>query len=186
MQVFALSSTNIRWHGFFCFYFELEYMVKLQEQQPNSQLPLTGSWLIIVPFGQIAALQQAYDGLRAEKGTTAFPYFLMKYTADTVQVAPLADWDAFFTDTKKVSKLFCCVWFHDCSWRSFLPSFICTISWPISVIRWDLVVTQTHTHFGNIDPFFLQVTVGVYDPCTLSQHPGWPLRNLLVLLANRW
>uniref|UniRef100_A0A4W6EZQ5 Ubiquitin-like modifier-activating enzyme ATG7 n=1 Tax=Lates calcarifer TaxID=8187 RepID=A0A4W6EZQ5_LATCA len=31
-----------------------------------------------------------------------------------------------------------------------------------------------------------QVTVGVYDPCTLSQHPGWPLRNLLVLLANRW
>uniref|UniRef100_A0A8D3BW61 Ubiquitin-like modifier-activating enzyme ATG7 n=1 Tax=Scophthalmus maximus TaxID=52904 RepID=A0A8D3BW61_SCOMX len=30
------------------------------------------------------------------------------------------------------------------------------------------------------------VTVGVYDPCTLSQHPGWPLRNLLVLLANRW
>uniref|UniRef100_A0A8C5HAL0 Ubiquitin-like modifier-activating enzyme ATG7 n=1 Tax=Gouania willdenowi TaxID=441366 RepID=A0A8C5HAL0_GOUWI len=31
-----------------------------------------------------------------------------------------------------------------------------------------------------------QVTVGVYDPCTLSQHPGWPLRNLLVLLANQW
>ncbi|KAI3369934.1 hypothetical protein L3Q82_024740 [Scortum barcoo] len=30
------------------------------------------------------------------------------------------------------------------------------------------------------------VTVGVYDPCTLSQHPGWPLRNLLVLLATRW
>uniref|UniRef100_A0A7N8Y379 Ubiquitin-like modifier-activating enzyme ATG7 n=1 Tax=Mastacembelus armatus TaxID=205130 RepID=A0A7N8Y379_9TELE len=30
------------------------------------------------------------------------------------------------------------------------------------------------------------VTVGVYDPCTLSQHPGWPLRNLLVLLANQW
>lgn len=42
------------------------------------------------------------------------------------------------------------------------------------------------THFGNIDTCFLQVTVGVYDPCTLSQHPGWPLRNLLVLLANRW
>uniref|UniRef100_A0A3B5M9K9 Ubiquitin-like modifier-activating enzyme ATG7 n=1 Tax=Xiphophorus couchianus TaxID=32473 RepID=A0A3B5M9K9_9TELE len=29
-----------------------------------------------------------------------------------------------------------------------------------------------------------QITVGVYDPCTLSQHPGWPLRNLLVLLAK--
>ncbi|XP_061076484.1 ubiquitin-like modifier-activating enzyme ATG7 isoform X2 [Conger conger] len=31
-----------------------------------------------------------------------------------------------------------------------------------------------------------QVTVGVYDPCTLSQHPGWPLRNLLVLIASKW
>ncbi|TWW61928.1 ATG7 ATG12-activating enzyme E1 [Takifugu flavidus] len=80
---------------------------------------------------EIAALQQAYDELCVKRGTTAVPYFLMKYTADTVQVAPLADWDAFVTDTKKV-------------------------------------------------------TIGVYDPCTLSQHPGWPLRNLLVLLANRW
>uniref|UniRef100_A0A8B9KW92 Ubiquitin-like modifier-activating enzyme ATG7 n=1 Tax=Astyanax mexicanus TaxID=7994 RepID=A0A8B9KW92_ASTMX len=31
-----------------------------------------------------------------------------------------------------------------------------------------------------------KVTVGVYDPCTLSQHPGWPLRNFLVLLASKW
>uniref|UniRef100_A0AAY4DCL5 Ubiquitin-like modifier-activating enzyme ATG7 n=1 Tax=Denticeps clupeoides TaxID=299321 RepID=A0AAY4DCL5_9TELE len=30
------------------------------------------------------------------------------------------------------------------------------------------------------------VTVGVYDPCTLPQHPGWPLRNLLILIANKW
>uniref|UniRef100_A0A4W4DY53 Ubiquitin-like modifier-activating enzyme ATG7 n=1 Tax=Electrophorus electricus TaxID=8005 RepID=A0A4W4DY53_ELEEL len=30
------------------------------------------------------------------------------------------------------------------------------------------------------------VTVGVYDPCTLSQHPGWPLRNFLILLASKW
>uniref|UniRef100_A0A3Q3GU16 Ubiquitin-like modifier-activating enzyme ATG7 n=1 Tax=Labrus bergylta TaxID=56723 RepID=A0A3Q3GU16_9LABR len=77
---------------------------------------------------QIAALQEAYDGLCIKRGTTAVPYFIMKYTDDAVQMAALGDWDAFFTD----------------------------------------------------------VTVGVYDPCTLSQHPGWPLRNLLVLLANRW
>lgn len=56
-------------------------------------------------FSQIAALQQAYDGLCVERGATAVPYFLMKYTADTVQVAPLADWDAFFTDTKKAAKV---------------------------------------------------------------------------------
>ncbi|TKS71238.1 ATG7 ATG12-activating enzyme E1 [Collichthys lucidus] len=80
---------------------------------------------------QIAALQEAYDGLCIKGGTTAVPYFLTKYTDDTVQIAPLGDWDTFFTDAKKV-------------------------------------------------------TVGVYDPCTLSQHPGWPLRNLLVLIANRW
>uniref|UniRef100_A0A8D0CX62 Ubiquitin-like modifier-activating enzyme ATG7 n=1 Tax=Sander lucioperca TaxID=283035 RepID=A0A8D0CX62_SANLU len=77
------------------------------------------------------ALQEAYDVLCIKSGITAVPYFLMKYTDDTVQMAPLGDWDTFFTDTKKV-------------------------------------------------------TVAVYDPCTLSQHPGWPLRNLLVLLANRW
>uniref|UniRef100_A0A673A3U0 Ubiquitin-like modifier-activating enzyme ATG7 n=1 Tax=Sphaeramia orbicularis TaxID=375764 RepID=A0A673A3U0_9TELE len=80
---------------------------------------------------QIAALQEAYDDLCIKRGTTAVPYFLMKYTDDTVRMAPLGDWEAFFTDTKKV-------------------------------------------------------TVGVYDPCTLSQHPGWPLRNLLILLAYRW
>ncbi|XP_069062758.1 ubiquitin-like modifier-activating enzyme ATG7 [Pleurodeles waltl] len=37
------------------------------------------------------------------------------------------------------------------------------------------------------DEFFKEpnekVTVGVYDPCTLSKYPGWPLRNLLVLAA---
>uniref|UniRef100_A0A665UEI7 Ubiquitin-like modifier-activating enzyme ATG7 n=1 Tax=Echeneis naucrates TaxID=173247 RepID=A0A665UEI7_ECHNA len=81
-------------------------------------------------LSQISALQEAYDGL-FKKGTGVVPYFLMKYTDDTVHLAPLGDWDTFFTDNKKV-------------------------------------------------------TVGVYDPCTLSQHPGWPLRNLLVLLANRW
>uniref|UniRef100_A0A3Q4B788 Ubiquitin-like modifier-activating enzyme ATG7 n=1 Tax=Mola mola TaxID=94237 RepID=A0A3Q4B788_MOLML len=79
----------------------------------------------------VAALQLAYDGLCIKRGTTAVPYFLMKYTNDTVQMAQLGDWDSFFGDAKKV-------------------------------------------------------TVGVYDPCTLSQHPGWPLRNLLVLIAHRW
>ncbi|XP_068598554.1 ubiquitin-like modifier-activating enzyme ATG7 [Brachionichthys hirsutus] len=80
---------------------------------------------------QIAALQQGYDDLCIKRRITAVPYFLMKYTEDTVQMAPLEDWDAFFTGAEKV-------------------------------------------------------TVGVYDPCTLSQHPGWPMRNLLVLLAKQW
>ncbi|XP_038628250.1 ubiquitin-like modifier-activating enzyme ATG7 isoform X1 [Tachyglossus aculeatus] len=31
-----------------------------------------------------------------------------------------------------------------------------------------------------------KVTVGVYDPCNLTQYPGWPLRNLLVLAAHKW
>ncbi|XP_046880551.1 ubiquitin-like modifier-activating enzyme ATG7 [Hypomesus transpacificus] len=80
---------------------------------------------------QITALQVAYDALCTDSGTTAVPYFLVKYSAETVQVATLANWDTFFTDLKKV-------------------------------------------------------TVGVYDPCSLSQHPGWPLRNLLILIASRW
>ncbi|XP_061639765.1 ubiquitin-like modifier-activating enzyme ATG7 isoform X1 [Phyllopteryx taeniolatus] len=79
---------------------------------------------------QIAALQEAYDGLCIKGGTTSVPYFLMKYTDDAVQLAPLAEWATFFPDAQKVA-------------------------------------------------------VGVYDPCTLSQHPGWPLRNLLVLLASQ-
>ncbi|XP_061689680.1 ubiquitin-like modifier-activating enzyme ATG7 [Syngnathoides biaculeatus] len=79
---------------------------------------------------QIAALQEAYDGLCIKGGTTSVPYFLMKYTDDAVQLAALAKWATFFPGDQKV-------------------------------------------------------TVGVYDPCTLSQHPGWPLRNLLVLLASQ-
>ncbi|KAM4654032.1 ubiquitin-like modifier-activating enzyme ATG7 isoform 4-T8 [Amazona ochrocephala] len=31
-----------------------------------------------------------------------------------------------------------------------------------------------------------KVTVGVYDPCNLSQYPGWPLRNFLILAAHKW
>ncbi|KAG7262173.1 hypothetical protein CRUP_002352 [Coryphaenoides rupestris] len=80
---------------------------------------------------QIEALQGAYDGLRSESGATAVPYFLVKYSDQGLQVAPLATWETFFTNKKKV-------------------------------------------------------TVGVYDPCTLPQHPGWPLRNLLVLLSYQW
>nr|XP_057911533.1 ubiquitin-like modifier-activating enzyme ATG7 [Doryrhamphus excisus]XP_057911534.1 ubiquitin-like modifier-activating enzyme ATG7 [Doryrhamphus excisus] len=79
---------------------------------------------------QIAALQESYDRLCIKGGTTAVPYFLMKYTEDAVELALLAEWATFFPCTTKV-------------------------------------------------------TVGVYDPCTLSQHPGWPLRNLLVLLASQ-
>lgn len=43
--------------------------------------------------------------------------------------------------------------------------------------------------FKDWDSFFAdakKVSVGVYDPCTLSQHPGWPLRNLLLVIAHRW
>lgn len=47
-------------------------------------------------------MQEAYDGLCIKGGTTAVPYFLTKYTDDTVQIAPLGDWDTFFTDAKKV------------------------------------------------------------------------------------
>ncbi|KAI4827242.1 hypothetical protein KUCAC02_030652 [Chaenocephalus aceratus] len=52
---------------------------------------------------QITALQDAYDSMCIKKETTAVPYFLMKYTEDTVQMAALSDWDTFFTDTKKVT-----------------------------------------------------------------------------------
>nr|XP_029512593.1 ubiquitin-like modifier-activating enzyme ATG7 [Oncorhynchus nerka] len=52
---------------------------------------------------QISALQAAYDSLCGETGTSAVPYFLIKYTGDTVQVAQLRDWDSFNTDLNKVS-----------------------------------------------------------------------------------
>uniref|UniRef100_A0A9J8DB79 Ubiquitin-like modifier-activating enzyme ATG7 n=1 Tax=Cyprinus carpio carpio TaxID=630221 RepID=A0A9J8DB79_CYPCA len=58
-------------------------------------------------------------------------HFLLKYTEESVEVAPLKDLISFFPDLKKI-------------------------------------------------------TVCVYDPCTLPQHPGWPLRNVLVLLAKQW
>uniref|UniRef100_A0A3B3YCV7 Ubiquitin-like modifier-activating enzyme ATG7 n=1 Tax=Poecilia mexicana TaxID=48701 RepID=A0A3B3YCV7_9TELE len=44
--------------------------------------------------------------------------------------------------------------------------------------------TDDAVHMALLEDW--EVTVGVYDPCTLSQHPGWPLRNLLVLLAKQW
>uniref|UniRef100_A0A8C1KVB0 Ubiquitin-like modifier-activating enzyme ATG7 n=1 Tax=Cyprinus carpio TaxID=7962 RepID=A0A8C1KVB0_CYPCA len=79
----------------------------------------------------ISCLQTAYDNLCVSSGTTAVPHFLLKYTEESVEVAPLKDLTSFFPDLKKI-------------------------------------------------------TVGVYDPCTLPQHPGWPLRNFLILLAKKW
>uniref|UniRef100_A0A673MV30 Ubiquitin-like modifier-activating enzyme ATG7 n=1 Tax=Sinocyclocheilus rhinocerous TaxID=307959 RepID=A0A673MV30_9TELE len=85
---------------------------------------------ILLTFA-ILSLQTAYDDLCVSSGTTAVPHFLLKYTEESVEVAPLKDLHSFFPDLKKI-------------------------------------------------------TVGVYDPCTLPQHPGWPLRNLLILLAKQW
>ncbi|XP_025070946.1 ubiquitin-like modifier-activating enzyme ATG7 isoform X6 [Alligator sinensis] len=31
-----------------------------------------------------------------------------------------------------------------------------------------------------------KVTIGIYDPGNFVQYPGWPLRNILVLVAQRW
>lgn len=30
------------------------------------------------------------------------------------------------------------------------------------------------------------IYLGVADPCSLRDHPGWPLRNLLALLSYHW
>lgn len=80
---------------------------------------------------QIQTLQEAYDELCQKEETTAVPYFLAKYTEDSVSLTTLRNWNEFFKGQTKV-------------------------------------------------------TVCVYDPCTLTQYPGWPLRNLLVLIAYNW
>lgn len=66
-------------------------------------------------------MQQAYDGLCAGRGTTAVPYFLVKYTEDAVEMALLSDWDVFFKDAKKVRTTFltfgeteCFLYFSEC------------------------------------------------------------------------
>jgi Ubiquitin-like modifier-activating enzyme ATG7 N-terminus len=35
-------------------------------------------------------------------------------------------------------------------------------------------------------PAVTSTVFGMIDPCPLAEHPGWPLRNLLMLLAARW
>ncbi|XP_061639769.1 ubiquitin-like modifier-activating enzyme ATG7 isoform X3 [Phyllopteryx taeniolatus] len=49
----------------------------------------------------------------------------------------------------------------------------------------DAVQLAPLAEWATFFPDAQKVAVGVYDPCTLSQHPGWPLRNLLVLLASQ-
>lgn len=56
---------------------------------------------------QVTAVKDAYDDLCIKKGATAVPYFLMKYTDHTVQMAPLEDWETFFTTTEKVATFIC-------------------------------------------------------------------------------
>ncbi|KAG2471100.1 ATG7 enzyme, partial [Polypterus senegalus] len=80
---------------------------------------------------EIKALQDAYDALCCKTGASAIPYFVVKYTVDSVSISPLASLEEEVRAQKKV-------------------------------------------------------TIGVYDPCTLPQYPGWPLRNLLYLITYRW
>ncbi|XP_067907947.1 ubiquitin-like modifier-activating enzyme ATG7 isoform X2 [Heterodontus francisci] len=80
---------------------------------------------------QIQTLQDSYNELCQKEEVTAVPYFLVKYTEDSVSLASLRNWNEFFKGQTKV-------------------------------------------------------TVGVYDPCTLTQYPGWPLRNFLILIAYNW
>uniref|UniRef100_A0A8C7EXL4 Ubiquitin-like modifier-activating enzyme ATG7 n=1 Tax=Neovison vison TaxID=452646 RepID=A0A8C7EXL4_NEOVI len=60
---------------------------------------------------------------------------------------------------------------------------------PYFLIKYDenMVLVSLLKHYSD---FFqdqrTKITIGVYDPCNLAQHPGWPLRNLLVLAAHRW
>uniref|UniRef100_A0A7N5KRX6 Ubiquitin-like modifier-activating enzyme ATG7 n=1 Tax=Ailuropoda melanoleuca TaxID=9646 RepID=A0A7N5KRX6_AILME len=60
---------------------------------------------------------------------------------------------------------------------------------PYFLIKYDenMVLVSLLQHYSD---FFqdqrTKITIGVYDPCNLAQHPGWPLRNLLVLAAHRW
>ncbi|KAI8929240.1 hypothetical protein BC831DRAFT_497246 [Entophlyctis helioformis] len=41
-----------------------------------------------------------------------------------------------------------------------------------------------HQFFGSADAS--SITVGFVDPSGLAENPGWPLRNLLALVATRW
>uniref|UniRef100_A0A8C4GKU8 Ubiquitin-like modifier-activating enzyme ATG7 n=1 Tax=Dicentrarchus labrax TaxID=13489 RepID=A0A8C4GKU8_DICLA len=66
--------------------------------------------------------------------------------------------------------------------KSYINDFMCDYLSIFLSLFWLFLIHFLTTFFSG----FEEVTVGVYDPCTLSQHPGWPLRNLLVLLANRW
>ncbi|CAB1315642.1 unnamed protein product [Coregonus sp. 'balchen'] len=52
---------------------------------------------------ETSALQAAYDSLCSETGTSAVPYFLIKYTEEAVQVAQLRDWDRFNTDLNQAA-----------------------------------------------------------------------------------
>jgi ubiquitin-like modifier-activating enzyme ATG7 len=46
---------------------------------------------------------------------------------------------------------------------------------------------QQHRQHAKAAAAAATVTMfGMIDPCPLAEHPGWPLRNLLMLLAARW
>lgn len=48
--------------------------------------------------------------------------------------------------------------------------------------------TESHLTIGYLfqSNCALQIMVGFADPCTMPQHPGWPLRNFLALLVHQW
>ncbi|KAK6176592.1 hypothetical protein SNE40_014847 [Patella caerulea] len=55
----------------------------------------------------------------------------------------------------------------------------------ISSLEDDLAVIELQ-HTDTLLAAGKKVTFVFCDPCTLENHPGWPLRNFLVLIAKKW
>jgi len=81
--------------------------------------------------------------------------------------------------------------FSELQIASLIESFDCTnhdYSTGMFVVQEDgekLQVKQL-SQFSELASTGVKLLFGFCDPCTLRMHPGWPLRNLLTLIAHHW
>ncbi|XP_021854907.1 ubiquitin-like modifier-activating enzyme atg7 isoform X1 [Spinacia oleracea] len=109
--------------------------------------------------------------------SVAFPALVLDPPATLVNLKPASEW--FSLEEAESVSAACNEW-RSSTVTACIPFFLVTIA------------SNSHARVCHLNEWEScqqdseKVLFGFYDPCHLTNHPGWPLRNFLAFLHTRW
>ncbi|XP_021766091.1 ubiquitin-like modifier-activating enzyme atg7 [Chenopodium quinoa] len=109
--------------------------------------------------------------------SVAFPALVLDPPATFVDLNPASEW--FSVEEAKSVSAACNEW-RSSTVTAGVPFFLVTIA-----SNSHATVRQL-SEWESCQRDSEKVLFGIYDPCHLTNHPGWPLRNFLAFLHTKW